>query len=82
MAVLSLEMLGPAPDAMARQDGMVRLLESARHIPRQLRVATEDLRRIIEPAAENLGMSVRVGVLPALEEAKHDLQDSLLSRDF
>ena len=80
--VLGLELLGPTPDATAKQDGILRLLESARHIPRQLRVATEEMRLIIEPTAENLGMSVRVGVLPALEEAKHDLQDSLLSRDF
>ena len=79
--VLSLGLLGPTPDAMAKQEGMVGLLESARHIPRRLRVATEAMRGIIEPVAENLGMSVRVGVLPALEEAKHDLQDRLLSGD-
>ena len=80
--VLGLGLLGPTPDAAAKQDGMLKLLESVRHIPRQLRVATEEMRRIIEPAAENLGMSVRVGVLPALAEAKHDLQDGLLSGDF
>jgi hypothetical protein len=65
-----------------KQELVVRLLERAHHIPRDLRVATEDMRRIIEPVSKTLGMSVRVGVLPVLEEIKQDFQDSLVADDF
>jgi tetratricopeptide (TPR) repeat protein len=80
--VLSVDVLGPAPRPVVKQELVVRLLERAHHIPRNLRVATEDMRRIIEPLARMLGMSVRVGVLPVLEEAKHGLQESLMDGDF
>jgi hypothetical protein len=80
--VLGVDVLGPAPGPALKQELMVRLLERARHIPRNLRVATEEMRITIEPVAKVLGMSVRVGMLPALEEAKHGLQDSLMDGDF
>lgn len=73
------ELLGSMPDPMEKQEGMVGLLESVQQIPRRLRVATEAMRGIIEPVTNNLGISVRVGVLPALEEAKQDLPEGLLS---
>jgi hypothetical protein len=80
--VLGLDFLGPAPGPVVKQELIVRLLERGHHIPRNLRVATEDMCRIIEPVARMLGMSVRVGVLPVLEEARHGLQDSLMDGDF
>jgi tetratricopeptide (TPR) repeat protein len=80
--VLGVDVLGPAPGPALKQELMVRLLERARHIPRNLRVATEEMRITIEPVAKVLGMSVRVGMLPVLEEAKHGLQDSLMDGDF
>jgi hypothetical protein len=80
--VLGLDFLGPAPGPVVKQELIIRLLERAHHIPRNLRVATEDMRRTIEPVARMLGMSVRAGVLPVLEEARHGLQDSLMDGDF
>jgi hypothetical protein len=80
--VLGLDFLGPAPGPVVKQELIVRLLERGHHIPRNLRVATEDMCRIIEPVARMVGMSVRVGVLPVLEEARHGLQDSLMDGDF
>jgi tetratricopeptide (TPR) repeat protein len=80
-AVLGFDMLGPSPEAAARQEAVIRVLERAPRLPRQLRVATNENRRILEPVAEPLGISVRVGPLPALEEAKDSLMDTLLGLD-
>lgn len=77
-AVLGFDMLGPSPKAAARQDSVLRVLERTQRLPRQLRVATDETRKILEPVAESLGISVRARRLPALEEAKGSLMGTFL----
>ncbi|HZA24862.1 MAG TPA: hypothetical protein VFA32_20075 [Dehalococcoidia bacterium] len=80
--VTGLGLSGPAPGVPVQQETVLRMLERAGHLPRHLRVASDSVRESLDPLAKALSISVRVSVLPALEEAKEKLCASMLNEDF
>ena len=77
--VLDFHMTGPAVDGPSRQEAILGLFEGLGKLPRQVRVSTEIMREAMEPLATALGIGLRVGVIPSLEEAKAALVNMMIS---
>ncbi len=72
--------LGPCPSIADKQGALLQVLEAAGQLPREIRVARDEVRRIVEPLARAVGASVRVARLPVLEEARNSLAQHLTMR--
>ena len=76
--IVGTELMGPCPSSTEKQEAVVRVLQGAEQLPLEIRVARDEVRRIVEPVAQGLGISVRVVPLPMLEEARKGLFEHLL----
>jgi len=71
--VLSANLTEPWITSSQKQDEVIQVLREANQIPREIRVKSEKVKRIIEPMTEILGTELSVGSLPLLEQAKASL---------
>ena len=71
----------PALTAEEKQGAVLQLLQKAGELPREIRVASDELRRIVGPLATGLGISVRVARLPMLEKARTGLMKHMVGLD-
>jgi hypothetical protein len=76
--VIGFDVTGPTNDAHSTQEVIVNLFERVGALPREVSVSTETMRDILEPVTNVLGIKVRTGILPSLEEAKADLVDMMM----
>lgn len=76
--IVGTELMGPCLSAAERQEAFIRVLERAKQLPIEIRVARDEVRGVIELVAQALGVSVRVARLPLLEKAKGSLFERFL----
>lgn len=58
-----------------KQDEVIQILRKANQLPREIRVKSEKVRRILEPITSILGIKLRVTSLSMLEQAKASLYE-------
>jgi len=63
-----------------KREELIRLLEEANTLPSEVWVRSPKMRQTVEPITRALGMTLRVGRLPMLQEAKSSLCDYLSRR--
>jgi hypothetical protein len=63
-----------------KQDEVIQILRKAKQLPREIRVKSDKVRRIVEPITNILGVKLRVASLPMLEEAKASLYEHFSER--
>ena len=64
-----------------KQDEVIQILKKADQLPREVWVKSDKVRRMVEPITEMLGINLRIGSLPMLEQAKASLYDHLSRRN-
>lgn len=69
--------MGPSPSDGEKQNGTIRLLQRVKQLPAEIRVASLEVKGIVEPVTEALGIRLVLGPLPALEQAKRSLINDL-----
>ncbi|MBI4506778.1 MAG: hypothetical protein HY691_14695 [Chloroflexi bacterium] len=75
--VLGTTLLQPWTSATERQEAVLDLLEKGPHLPREIRVGREEVRRLLGPLTRALGIGIRVANLAVLEALKADLIEHL-----
>lgn len=78
--IIDSQMAEPWITLSQKRDAIIQILKKARQLPRNIRVKSEQVREILEPITSNLGISLRMGSLPLLEEAKASLRNYLSGR--
>ena len=63
-----------------KQDEVIQILRKANQLPLEIRVKSDKVKRIVEPITRVLGIKLRVGSLPMLEQAKASLDEHLSGR--
>lgn len=63
-----------------KQDEVIQILRKANQLPLEIRVKSDKVKRIVEPITRVLGIKLRVGSLPMLEQAKASLDEYLSGR--
>jgi hypothetical protein len=63
-----------------KQDEVIQILRKANQLPREIRVKSDKVRRIVEPITSILGIKLRVASLPMLEQAKASLYEHFSGR--
>jgi len=63
-----------------KQDEVIRILRKANQLPREIRVKSDKVRRIVEPITSILGIKLRMASLVMLEQAKASLYEHLSGR--
>ena len=63
-----------------KQDEVIQILRKANQLPREIRVKSDKVRRIVEPITSILGIKLRVASLPMLEQARASLDEHLSGR--
>lgn len=64
-----------------KRKAFIQILEKADELPREVRIKSDKVKRIVEPITSILGINLRVASLPMLEEAKASLYDHLCKRN-
>ncbi len=78
--IVDSQMAEPWITLSQKREVVIQMLKRARQLPRSIRVKSEEVKEILEPITSNLGISVRKGSLPLLEEAKANLRIYLSGR--
>lgn len=78
--IIDSQMTEPWITLSQKRDTVIQILKRARQLPRNIRVKSEKVREILEPVIGSLGISLRMGPLPLLEEAKIGLRSYLSGR--
>ena len=63
-----------------KQGEVIQILRKAKQLPREIRVKSDKVRRIVEPITSILGIKLQVASLPMLEQAKASLDEHLSGR--
>jgi hypothetical protein len=63
-----------------KQEEVIQIMRKANQLPLEIRVKSDKARRIVEPITRILGIKLRVGSLPMLEQAKTSLDEHLSGR--
>ena len=71
--VLAVELNGPAPSAVERQDTIVRVLEKFGELPAEITVDSEAQANLVETITRHLGIGLAVGPTPALDGTKEEV---------
>ena len=71
--VLAVEVNGPAPSAVERQDTIVRVLEKFGMLPAEIIVDSVNVANLLETITPHLGIKLSVGATPALDAAKEEM---------
>ena len=69
--------MGPSPSDEEKQTGIIRILEQGNQLPAEIRVASLEVKGVVEPVTEALGIRLILGTLTALEQARRNLSDHL-----
>lgn len=75
--IVGMQLLKPWASATERQEAVLTLLEQGPHLPREILVGREEVRRVVASLAQGLGISTRVAGLSVLEALKEELADEL-----
>jgi hypothetical protein len=73
--ILNLEVFEPRLTLSEKRGTFLQLLKKTGSLPENIWVKSARIRAILEPLAIGLGIKLRVGPLPFLEEARAGLQD-------
>lgn len=73
--VVGVNLTHPWLTTSEKQDELIQILKKANQVPREVRIKSDELRGIVEPITEALGVRLRVASLPLLEEAKANLYE-------
>ncbi|MCX5999052.1 MAG: hypothetical protein NTU41_05510 [Chloroflexi bacterium] len=76
--IIGTETTDPWLSTSEKQEKVIESLEKAKLLPRSIWVKSDRIAGIVKPVAKSLGIDVRVGSLPMLEEAKVSLCQHLL----
>ncbi len=71
--IIHVEMTEPWMDASKKQDEVIKILERTPGLPAKIRVKSDRVRRILAPVTGALGITITMGSLPRLEEARNEL---------
>ena len=63
-----------------KQDEVIQILRKAKQLPREMRVESNRMKRIVEPITSTLGIKLRVTSLSVLQEAKASLYERFCGR--
>ena len=63
-----------------KQGEVIQILRKAKQLPREIRVKSDKVRRIVEPITSILGIKLRVTSLPMLEQARGSLYEHFSGR--
>jgi hypothetical protein len=58
-----------------KQDEVIQIMRKANQLPLEIRVKSDKVRKVVEPITRVLGIKLRVGSLPMLEQAKASLDE-------
>jgi len=75
--IVGAQLLKPWASATEKQEAVLALLEQGLHLPRQILVAQEDVKRVVGGVARGLGISIRIGDLVVLEAIKEEMGEQL-----
>ena len=75
--VLGAKLTTPWLTTAEKQDKVTQILRNVNQIPSEIRVKSSKVKGIVEPVADILGVKLRVGPLPMLEQAKASLHGHL-----
>ena len=73
--VLGTNLTEPWLSLSQKQDEVIQILRKANQLPREIRVKSNKVRQIMQPITTILGIKLRVGPLPMLEQAKSSLYE-------
>ena len=78
--VLGTNLTEPWLSLSQKQDEVIQILRKANQLPREIRVKSNKVSQIMQPIITTLGIKLRVGPLPMLEQAKASLYEHLSKR--
>ncbi len=67
----------PSPSDEEKQNGAIGMLERGKQLPAEIWVASSEVKRVVEPVTEALGIRLILGPLMMLQQAKRSLSDCL-----
>lgn len=73
--ILGTNLTEPWLNVSQKQDEVIQILRKANQLPAEIQVESDKVRRIVEPITSILGIKLRVGSLPMLEQAKASLYE-------
>jgi hypothetical protein len=77
--IIAVKMIEPWANPAEKNAEIIQILRETRPLPRIIHVKSQKVREILEPVAYNLGINLRIGPLPLLEEAKTAIQERFSS---
>jgi hypothetical protein len=75
--IIDSQMAEPWITLSQEQEAVIQILKRAQQLPRNIKVKSKKIRKVLDPITSNLGISLRIGPLPLLEEAKASLRSYL-----
>lgn len=79
--IIDSQMTEPWITLSQKRDTVIQILKRARQLPRNIKVKSENIREILEPVIGSLEISLLMGPLPLLEEAKIGILRHVSGRD-
>ena len=71
--IVGTDLLGPGLSLKEKQEAFIRLLEKATPLPQEIRVGNKEVGQLVEPVAEELGISISIAPLRLLGHARRSL---------
>jgi hypothetical protein len=78
--VLGVNLTEPWLTFSERQDEVIQILRKVNQLPIEIRVKSNEVKKIVEPIASILGIKIRIVSLPMLEQAKAGVDEYLSGR--
>lgn len=75
--IVGVQLLKPWASPTEKQEAVLALLEQGPHLPRQILVAQEEVKRVVGGVARGLGISIRIGDLVVLDAVKDEMGEQL-----
>ena len=78
--ILGTNLTEPWLNLSQKQDEVIHILTKTNQLPGEIRVKSDKVREIVEPITSILGIKLRVGSLPMLEQVKASLYEHVCGR--
>ncbi|MCL0060626.1 hypothetical protein M1O54_06785 [Dehalococcoidia bacterium] len=75
--IIGADLMGPSPSDEEKQNAIIGMLERGKQLPAEIRVGSPEVKGVVEPVTEALGIRLILGPLTALQQAKRSLSDYL-----
>ncbi len=75
--IIGVDLMGPSPSDEEKQNRAIGMLERGKQLPAEIWVASPEVKRVIEPVTEALGIGLILGPPTVLQQAKRSLNGYL-----